>query len=172
MQPDELLSIMQFNAVANNAVLDAAAALSAEEFTREVSPSHKSVRGLLLHILGGDVFFLSACQDKMPDLSALEALEKLETLDVIRTCFAESAAEQAAFLRAASAEDLQRDTVISFGDNSFTLKMWQVILQQFSHGHMHRGELSIVMSGLGHPLPTIDLFKHFVIESGRDWPYD
>jgi uncharacterized damage-inducible protein DinB len=45
-----------------------------------------------------------------------------------------------------------------------------LMLQSLIHSVHHRGELSIVMTGLGHPLPTLDIILHFARESGQPWP--
>ena len=36
------------------------------------------------------------------------------------------------------------------------LTRWQMLAQSLIHSIHHRGELSIVMTGLGYPLPTLD----------------
>ncbi len=169
MQPHELRMIMQFNAAANRVVLETAAALTAEEFSREVSPSHGTVRQLLVHILGGEVYFLAQCQGQaQPDMSAIDALE---ALPAIRARFEQVAAETDAFIAGLSAADLDREVVLHFGEYEFRQSIWQLLLQVYSHAHMHRGELSIVLSQLGHPLPTIDMMVHFIKASGQEWPF-
>jgi uncharacterized damage-inducible protein DinB len=45
-----------------------------------------------------------------------------------------------------------------------------LLAQAFVHSTHHRGELSIVLSHLGHPLPTLDIIIPFVTWSGQKWP--
>ena len=45
------------------------------------------------------------------------------------------------------------------------------LLALYIYNSIHRrGELSIVLSGLGHPLPTLDIILHFFAQSGQEWP--
>jgi uncharacterized damage-inducible protein DinB len=39
------------------------------------------------------------------------------------------------------------------------------------HSTHHRGELSIVLTELGYPLPTLDIIVHFAEQSGQAWPW-
>lgn len=62
MNGDSLLLLGDFNAYANQQVLAVAAQLSADQFVQEASPSHGMVRKLLIYMLGGERYFLAACQ--------------------------------------------------------------------------------------------------------------
>lgn len=168
MRRDDVLSIVRFNVDANNVVLDTAALLDEEQFTREFSPSHGSIRQMLIHILGGDVFFPAVCRGETPDMAAIEALA---TLADIRARFEQSAAEQIAYVESLDDAALLETVTISFGEHDFVLPRWQVLMQQISHAHWHRGELSILLSELGFPLPTIDLMVHWIKASGQTWPF-
>ncbi|MFN8455860.1 MAG: hypothetical protein U0401_14540 [Anaerolineae bacterium] len=39
------------------------------------------------------------------------------------------------------------------------------------HSAQHRGELSILLSELGHPLLIDDIIVRFTEESGQSWPF-
>jgi uncharacterized damage-inducible protein DinB len=171
MDQQALLSLYQFHAQANQVVLDTAAELSAEEFTREFSPSHGTIRMLLIHILGGDVYFSAVCRGQPPDMAELGALESLETVDAIRARFEQAAAETEAYIGTLDDAALAREVGITFGEHSFRLTVWQTLMQMIFHAQHHRGELSILLSELGHPLPTIDLMVHFITSSGQEWPF-
>ncbi|MDO9121852.1 MAG: DinB family protein, partial [Anaerolineaceae bacterium] len=60
---------------------------------------------------------------------------------------------------------------IPIGEHPFKLARWQLLTQSLLHSAHHRGELSIVMTGLGHPLPTLDAIIAFIHESGQTWPW-
>jgi uncharacterized damage-inducible protein DinB len=168
MNQDTMLSIYQFNAQANRVVLAEAAQVSAEDLVREFSPSHGTVLALLVHILGGETFFPAVCQGHTPDMTAVEAVR---TFDEVRALFEITSAASLAYVESSSDAELAREVTLTFGDYTFRLPVWQVLLQQVFHAHMHRGELSILLSELGHPLPTIDLLVHFIQQSGQEWPF-
>lgn len=169
MKRDDMLSLCHFNGAANAALLDTVAQVSPGDFTRTVSPSHDSVHKLLLHMLGGEVFFPAVCEGREVDMAAIEALD---TLADIRARWQQANADAEIFIASLDDEDLQKQVTIQFGDYSFQLPMWQVLLQCFAHSIHHRGELSIVLSELGCPAPTSDLMVHFVKQSGQAWPFD
>jgi uncharacterized damage-inducible protein DinB len=57
------------------------------------------------------------------------------------------------------------------GGQTLRLPVWQLLIQGFLSSTHHRGELSIVLTQLGHPLPTLDIIIHFVEQSGQTWPW-
>ncbi|HEX3470622.1 MAG TPA: DinB family protein, partial [Silvibacterium sp.] len=59
MTKDDIQLLYEYDRWANNRVLQAASALSAEEFTRELGGSFPSVRDTLVHIIGGGWIWLA-----------------------------------------------------------------------------------------------------------------
>lgn len=172
MHRDTLLTLYRFHVQANTMVLDVAAQLTEEEFTREFSPSHGSIRMLLLHILGGDYYFPLVCRGETPDLDTFKtATDAVRTAADLRPRFADMGAQALAYIEGLSDDDLHAEVSVTFGEHTFTLPRWQMLTQLLFHAHMHRGELSILMSELGHPLPTIDIMVHFIKSSEQAWPF-
>jgi uncharacterized damage-inducible protein DinB len=58
MSPEEMRVLFDFNAWANHRALDAAAALSPEQFTRPQGSSFASLRNTLAHISGAEWVWL------------------------------------------------------------------------------------------------------------------
>src|SRR5207253_2302725 len=54
MTKDDIQLLYKYDRWANNRVLQAASALSAEEFARDLGGSFRSVRDTLVHIIGGE----------------------------------------------------------------------------------------------------------------------
>jgi uncharacterized damage-inducible protein DinB len=171
MNRDTLLTLYHFHADANATVFDTAAHISAVDLARETSPSHGSILKILRHLLGGEFYFLHVCQGEQPDSADLRALDVLDTLAAIRARMEQTTAEVLRYIEGLSEDELQADVEFALGEHTFTLKRWQMLVQLIFHAHMHRGELSIVMSTLGYPLPTIDMMVHFIIASGQEWPF-
>lgn len=166
MDRDLLVALTTYNVYANRLVLETAASLSDEEFTRPASPSHESVRTLLIHILAVETFFLKQSQGQPlpPRPTAAPSLAQ------IRAYTDQLAQEQEAFMRSLTESDLMREVEYEIGGHSIRLAVWQMLTQAFVHSTHHRGELSIVLSGLGYPLPTLDIIIPFVTGSGQKWP--
>jgi len=162
---DGLLALYTYNAYANRMVLDGLAQLSEDELTREPSPSHDSIHGLLLHMLRCEVGFLARCQERqvqVPDL---------RTLADTRLYWGNLMREQQDFIASLTESDLARDLAIQLRDRPFHFPMWQLLVQAFVHSTHHRGELAILLGQMGHPLPTLDIIIHFAKESGQEWPW-
>jgi uncharacterized damage-inducible protein DinB len=167
MNPDGLLALYTYNAYANDIVLETAAHLAEDELTRQSSPSHGSVHALLVHMLECEAFFLSCCQGQPPagcDRAGLSGVAG------IRRCWSSLAQTQREFITALDENDLRREILLPFGEGQPHLSLWQLLVQAFVHSTHHRGELSIVLSGLGRPLPTLDIILHFFAQSGQEWP--
>jgi hypothetical protein len=62
MTKDDIRLLYEYGRWANNRVLQAASSLSAEEFTRDLGGSFRSVRKMLLHIIGGEWVWLAYCK--------------------------------------------------------------------------------------------------------------
>ena len=163
MNRDGLLALYQYNAYANHLVLDGLAQLSEDEFTRAPSPSHASIRGLVLHLLECEAWFLALCQGR-----TLQELS-LPTLDDLRRFQRELEQEQLALIPTLAESDLARDLEVQFGQHLLHFPVWQLLVQAFVHSTHHRAELSILLGQMGHPLPTLDIILHFVKESGQSW---
>lgn len=166
MDRDLLVALYHYNTYANRLVLETVAQLTDEQFTRPASPSHESVRTLLIHIAGAETFFLKQSQGQpLPPQPA-----EVPTLAQIRVYMEQLGQEQEEFVRSLAENDLKRVVEYQIGGHSFRLAVWQMLTQAFVHSTHHRGELSIVLSGLGHPLPTLDIIIPFVTQGGQEWP--
>ncbi len=161
MDRDGLLTLAKYHAYANALVLDVMEPLSDKELD-ESSPSRGSARGLLRHVLGSDVFFLALCQGRTVD-----DLPYLPTVADMRRYWREIDTEMQTFIAGLTEADLARAIALPFQikGKSVRLPIWQLFTQAFTHATHHRGELSIVLSGLGHPLPTLDPIVLFAEES-------
>jgi uncharacterized damage-inducible protein DinB len=68
-------------------------------------------------------------------------------------------------------EEIQERVKMKIGSGMVELPRCQFLAQSLLASIHHRGELSIVMTGLGYPLPTLDPIIQFVQESGQEWPF-
>jgi uncharacterized damage-inducible protein DinB len=117
MDRDLLVALYTYNAYANRLVLETVAQLSDEEFTRPASPSHESVRTLLIHIAGAETFFLKQSQGQPLPPQPAEA----PSLAQIRAYMDQLAQEQEAFVRSLTENDLKREVEYEIGGHSIRL---------------------------------------------------
>jgi uncharacterized damage-inducible protein DinB len=154
---DGLLALYDYNIHANNTVLDAVTHLSDEEFKRESGASHGSVFQLLRHIVGGEDYLFALCQPK----SVPEEVE-LNTAADFRAYHERVSARNRTFLAELQDSDLDRAVTMTLAGQPYQFAMWQILTQSLYHGIHHRGELSILLTQLGHPLPDMDIIIHFM----------
>ena len=73
MKPDEMVALYDYNAWADRRVLQAAGALSQEQFVKPMGSSFSSVRDTLAHILGVEWLWLERFQGRSPASIPMEA---------------------------------------------------------------------------------------------------
>ena len=164
-----LFVLHNYNSYANQLVLKTAAAMDEAAFTAQSSPSHGSVQALLTHMLTTEFFFLARSEGK--PVNPKGAPDKTLNLQEITIAFNQIADERSKYLNWVTEEKLLEIIEIPIGGQLFNLARWQLLTQSLLHTAHHRGELSIVMTRLGHPLPTLDPIIEFINESGQQWPW-
>jgi uncharacterized damage-inducible protein DinB len=169
MDRSALVVLHNYNSYANGLVLKTALVLDEAAFTAQSSPSHGSVQALLMHILAVEASFLAKCKGEAPQGKVFETEEM--ALTEIAEEFARVADARGAYLGAVSEDELAEFITIQIGGKPLRLGRWQLLAQSLLSSMHHRGELSIVMTGLGVPLPTLDPILQFVRESGQEWPF-
>jgi uncharacterized damage-inducible protein DinB len=165
MQAHLLLSLYEYNRYANRLVLGCAAHLPLADLTRQASPSHDSVFGILEHMRATETGFLANARGEPFTFQRAASLE-----EVVQR-WEEMAAQQLAYLTAIGETELLEDIPSRIGRYDFHFPRWQLLTQGFVHSTHHRGELSIVMTALGQPLPTLDIIIPFAENSGQPWPW-
>ena len=169
MDKSALKVLHHYNEYANQLVLKAAQDLDDAAFSTSSSPSHGSVQGLLTHMLTTEFFFLARCEGK--PIHPKGAPDKALSLNEIQVAFSQVAEERGRYLNWLKDEMMEEEIAIPIGGKEFKLARWQFLAQSLIHSAHHRGELSIVMTALGCPLPTLDPILQFVSESGQEWPW-
>lgn len=168
MNISALMTLHKYNDYANRMVFETAVRLSDTDLSRSSSPSHGSVQRLLVHMLGTETHFLSACLGSELDLPVSDENPSLEA---VRDGFREISHQRFDYLSYVREEEIAQVVAVRIGAGSVQLPRWQLLAQSLLHSAHHRGELSIVMTGLGYPLPTLDPIIQFVQESGQAWPF-
>lgn len=158
-----LSALYDYNAYANTVLLETVDNLRDDEWDREISPSHDTVRRLLAHMFGVEMFFLVNCQGREFDLQ----MEDVENVVGLTRHWKALMEEQQRYVAGLTDEDLEKEIHIESRDHR--LPMWQLLVQAFVHSTQHRGELSTVLTELGHTLPIKDPIIRFVEQSGQIW---
>ncbi len=167
MNRSSLYLLHEYNVYANNLVLEIAAKMTGEELTRSSSPSHGSVMNLLQHMFGCEYFFAMECMNCAAEPSEERLCSK--SIIELKECFSVLNATRGQYLEVVNQYELEEAISVNLGRNVVALPRWQFMAQSLIHSMHHRGELSIVMTGLGYPLPTLDPILKYIHDSGQAW---
>lgn len=165
MQPNLLLALYEYNRYANHTVLETAGKLRLTDLYRESSPSHGSVFGLLAHMLAVETGYLANCQGEQ------FKFERPTTLEDLSQRWDALAEGQLAFLAGLNESQLAEVVPARIGSQDFQFPRWQLLAQALIHSTHHRGELSIILTEIGQPLPVLDIIIPFAEQSGQPWPW-
>jgi uncharacterized damage-inducible protein DinB len=162
MTPEEMSQLHDFNAWANHRTIDAAAALTPEQFTMPMGSSFSSVRDTLAHICGGEWVWLERFQGRSP--SAMPDNSRFADLGSLREHWAPIGSELLKFVRGLKQEDLNR--VLEYKTMKFGVyknPLWQSLQHVANHGTYHRGQVTTMLRQHGAQPIATDLM-HFYRE--------
>lgn len=146
--PEDLRTLFAYDAWANRRMLEACGALSAEQFTRDLGSSFRSVRDTLAHIMGAQWIWLERFRGRSP--AALPGGEQFADLASLRARWAQFESELLSYINGLSAADLERS--FDYRDlkgNSHSNVLWQTLQHLANHGTYHRGQVTTMFRQLG-----------------------
>lgn len=157
----DLQTLLEYHYWARDRVLDAADALTPEQFTRDLGSSFKSVRDTLAHIYSSEWAWYLRWQGTSP--TAQLPLEQFPDAQSIRTAWREQETKTRAFLDALGDEGISR--VIEYkllsGQPGATV-FWQMLQHVVNHASYHRGQVTTMLRQLGaSPAKSMDLIAYY-----------
>lgn len=162
MTPEEMCLLYDYNAWANRRALDAASALTKEQFMKPLGSSFASVRDTLAHICGAEWVWLERFQGRSP--ASLPDSAQYDDIGSLREKWAEQEARLLAFVGQLTPEDLNR--VMEYKTLKFGVyrnPLWQSMQHLVNHGTYHRGQVTTLLRQLG-AQPTLTDLMHFYRE--------
>lgn len=174
MNKDDLQLLFEYDRWANHRVLQAAGTLSAEQFTRDLGGSFRSVRDALLHIIGGEwgwltywkapshtAVFLADLWDRHDRLFRPDAFPDVEA---VRVKWAEVEKEQTEFVNRLTEEALAKTILVL----KTYLSLGHLMQHLANHSTYHRGQIAMMMRQLGEKPVATDF--HLFLREGRSGP--
>jgi len=161
MTKDDIQLLYEYDRWANNRVLSAVSTLSAEEFTRDLGGSFRSVRDTLAHVVGSEWAWLTYWKepspssifltDLWPRADALFHPRVFPDLAAVQLKWAEVEREQVEFVNLVTNESLRR--MLPVGETQISLE--HLMQHLANHSTYHRGQVALMMRQLGaKPLAT------------------
>ena len=154
MTRDDIALLYEYDRWANNRVLDAASALTAEQFTRDLGGAFSSVRDTLMHIFAGEWIWLTLWRQPSPTPESIAELRKRREALFAPAAYPDIAAvkskwsaiedDQASFVRSLTDADLEKLYPAREGE----LSLGHLMQHLANHSTYHRGQLSLMMRQL------------------------
>jgi uncharacterized damage-inducible protein DinB len=172
MTKDDIQLLYEYDRWANNRVLEAASALSAEQFTRDLRGSFRSVRDTLVHIIGGEWGWLTYWKEPSDSAAFLTDLwnrhdrlfnpDSFPNITGVKSKWAEVETEQVEFVNGVTNESLK--TMLPIRTTQVSLA--NLMQHLANHSTYHRGQVASMMRQLrAEPIATD--FHVFLVERRR-----
>jgi uncharacterized damage-inducible protein DinB len=156
MNKEDFSTLYDFNAWANLRTLDSCAALSPDQFTRDLASSFRSVRDTLAHIYGAEWIWLERWHGRTP--SALPAPADFPDLDSVRRRLTAIDRDLVDYVASLSQDDVQR--VLEFKAitaGTVAQPLWQCLQHLANHSTYHRGQIATMLRQLGGKATSTDM---------------
>lgn len=161
MNKEDVVLLYEYDRWANARVFQSLAALTVEQFTRDLGGSFGSVRDTMLHILAGEWIWLNFWKAPYQDDALLADLrtrrqtlfspEAFSDLDAVWRKWTEVEKEQLDFVNSVTTESLQK----MLPARNTLLNLAHLMQHVANHSTYHRGQVSLMMRQLGaEPVPT------------------
>jgi uncharacterized damage-inducible protein DinB len=168
MNRDDIQLLFEYDRWANNSVLQAASALNAEQFARDLGGSFGSVRDTLVHIISGEWGWLTIWKETaLTSVFVTELWDRIEVsfdpnaycdIAAVRLKWAEVEKEQIEFVNGVTDESLARMLPI----RATQLSLAHLMQHMANHSTYHRGQVSMMMRQLG-AVPVATDFARFLL---------
>jgi uncharacterized damage-inducible protein DinB len=162
MTPQEMRLLYDYNAWANRRQMNAAGALTPEQFTKPLGSSFSSVRDTLAHICGAEWIWLERFQGRSP--SSLPDITRFNDAASLQSHWNELEDRLLKFVREISQADLDRTLeykTLKFG--VYKNPLWQSMQHVVNHGTYHRGQVTTMLRQHG-AQPVLTDLMHFYRE--------
>jgi uncharacterized damage-inducible protein DinB len=156
---ETLKAHIDYTCWASRRILEAAAALSPDELTRDFGTGDKSILGTLLHIYGGDVIWIERVHGASLTARPYDDQATLETLQSAWPPVWERWKQYVAGLTPETAD--AEVAYVTFKGDAFRTPAWQIILHIVNHGTHHRGQVSGFIRAMGKTPPVLDLTHYY-----------
>lgn len=160
MTPELIRTMYDYNAWANQRVLDTTARLDPEQYRADGGASFGSIHDTLAHIMGGQWIFLARWKGTSP--STPPSPQAFPDLAALRQRWGDIERETHEFVATLQEADLAR--VIAYVNpqgERWAYPLWQQMLHQVNHATQHRSEVAMVLTRCGHSPGWLD-FLYFL----------
>jgi uncharacterized damage-inducible protein DinB len=171
-QLTELVELLEYHHWATNLTVNAARALTPEQFTQDLGSSFPSVRDTLVHVFTADRAWLGRLEGQAPlranatDFGTLNSLLEVWEPVLTRWPSVVEALGDAGRLDTGRLDTGRLDTgrlieYKSFAGEPFTNSLGQIVRHVVNHGTYHRGQVATMLRQLGAQAVSSDLISFY-----------
>jgi uncharacterized damage-inducible protein DinB len=159
--PAQMMRLLYaFNQWANRRTLDACAALTPEQFTRDLKSSFPSVRDTLAHIYGAEWVWMERFEGRAP--MGLPPGTDFSDFAEVRARLEEMDAKLLEYVDALGDADLDRVVEsTSFAGKRISGPLWSILQHVANHSTYHRGQITTMLRQLGAKAVSMDLIAFY-----------
>ena len=157
--------LYDYNYWANKRYLAVAEMLDPEQFFRKQGHSWDSVQAVLVHMMSSERMWPQRWRGEKGTFLDPKDFPSAAT---IREAWVDIEKNMRVFIAEQTEESLRRE--ISYTNpkgETFTLPLWQMVVQPPNHNTHHRGELAAMFALMNIPHPEEEIVQYFLIKSGQ-----
>jgi len=162
---DYLIELYDYNYWANKRYLAVAEMLDPEQFFRKQGHSWDSVQAVLVHMMSSERMWPQRWRGEK---GTFLDPKDFPSATSIREAWVDIEKNMRVFIAEQTEESLRRE--ISYTNpkgETFTLPLWQMVVQPPNHNTHHRGELAAMFALMNIPHPEEEIVQYFLIKSGQ-----
>ncbi|MGD1212508.1 MAG: DinB family protein [Candidatus Acidiferrales bacterium] len=148
MNHDDFRLLYDFNAWANHRTLEACAALTPEQFTRDLGSSFRSLRDTFAHIYGAEWVWLERWHGRIP--TALPSAADFPDFESVQRRLTDMDRNLVDYVASLTQDDIQR--LVQFKTTAGgpqAQPLWQCLQHLANHSTYHRGQVATMLRQLG-----------------------
>lgn len=159
MNLDLLHELLAYHYWANHQMLQAVAALSAEEYSRDLRSSFPSIQATLAHMMSAEAIWLGRwLGEPLPRVAVAE----IPTPAAARARWSPLEERLRRFVATLSQADLDRvQRMQTSAGATYEHSLGQMLHQVLNHGTYHRGQLVTMLRQVGAEAPSTDLIRFY-----------
>jgi uncharacterized damage-inducible protein DinB len=161
MNLPDLRTLLDYHYWARDRILAAAAALTPEQFTRDLGSSFKSVRDTLAHTYSSEWAWYQRWHGTSP--TAMLPAEQFADVETLQGAWSAHEQRMRAFLEELGETGIARVfTYKVLSGHSGKSEFWQMLQHMVNHGSYHRGQVTTMLRQLGaSPARSMDMIAFY-----------
>ncbi|HEX5942830.1 MAG TPA: DinB family protein [Anaerolineales bacterium] len=157
--------LYDYNYWANKRYLAVAESLSQDQLFRKQGHSWDSVHAVLVHMMSSERMWPQRWRG---EIGTFLDPKDFPTILSVREYWVDVEKNMLTFLASQTEESLLREvTFTNLRGQTFTLPLWQMVVQPPNHNTHHRGELAAMFALMSVPHPEEEIVQYFLIKSGQ-----